>query len=138
MSPRGVRINNPCNIRHSQTVWKGEADLQPDADFVAFISADYGLRAGARILLTYELKGFDTVAKIIRRWAPPNENDTAAYIADVARQVGVNPDAPVDLKNPGLMAKMLAAIVRHENGEQPYTDATLDRAVQLALESADA
>lgn len=131
--PRGCRLANPGNIRHSKIVWRGEADVQPDPDFVAFKAPEWGLRAMAKILLTYEVAGFNTIRKIITRWAPAIENDTSAYVADVAKRVGVNPDAPVDLTNPGLMAKTLAAIVRHENGVQPYAADLIDKAVSLAL-----
>jgi hypothetical protein len=129
--PRGVRNANPGNIRHSRTLWQGEAAAQPDPDFVTFQAPEWGLRAMAKILTTYQRNGLDTVAEIIARWAPTNENDTAAYVASVAQAVGLNPDAPLDLTNPGLMASMLKAIVRHENGQQPYSDDQFAQALRL-------
>lgn len=130
---RGVRLCNPGNIRHSKTLWQGEADLQPDPDFVAFKAPEWGLRAVAKILLTYQRNGLNTVRKIISRWAPPNENDTEAYVRDVSKRVGVNPDEPIDLTNAHLMCAIVKAVVRHENGQQPYADEVVTKAVALAL-----
>lgn len=129
--PRGLRNFNPGNIRRSRTLWQGEAAEQTDSAFVTFQAPEWGLRAIAKILLTYQRNGLDTVAKMIGRWAPANENDTGAYVASVAQFVGVDPDAPIDLTNPGLMASMIKAIVRHENGQQPFTDAQVAQAMRL-------
>lgn len=131
MTPRGLRNANPGNIRHSRTLWQGEAAVQADPDFVTFTAPEWGLRAIAKILLTYQRNGLDTVRKIVGRWAPPVENDTTAYVVSVAQAVGVNPDAPLDLTNPGLMGAMIKAIVRHENGQQPFSDAQVTRALGL-------
>lgn len=130
-TPRGLRNHNPGNIRHSRTLWRGEAEFQTDREFVTFTAPEWGLRAIAKILLTYQRAGFDTVRKIVTRWAPPSENDTTAYVVSVAQAVGVNPDARLDLTNPGLMASIIKAIVRHENGQQPFTDDQVTRALGL-------
>ena len=131
MIPRGLRNQNPGNIRHSRTLWQGEAAVQPDPDFVTFSAPEWGLRAVAKILLTYQRNGLDTVRKMIGRWAPPTENDTAAYVVSVAQSLGVSPDAPLDLTQPALRGGMVKAIVRHENGQQPYSDAQVTRALGL-------
>lgn len=132
MTPRGIRLNNPGNIRQSRDLWQGEADLQADKTFVTFRGPEWGIRAMAKILLRYQAAGFTTVRKIIGRWAPPGENDTQAYVADVARQVGVDPDTVLDLGNAALLARLVKAIIRHENGEQPYSDTLVAQGVQLA------
>lgn len=135
-TPRGLRNANPGNIRHSRTLWQGEAPDQPDPDFVKFVAPEWGLRAMAKILLTYQANGFNTVRKIIGRWAPPNENDTQAYVRSVATSVGMLPDAPLDLSSPDTMAKLLKAIIRHENGQQPYSDDVVMKGVGLAAPTA--
>ncbi len=132
MTPRGIRNNNPGNIRLGQVVWQGESKAQPDPAFITFDEAVWGLRAIARILLSYQRMGLDTVRKMVGRWAPSTENDTGAYVASVARGVGVDPDAVVDLRAPGYMVNMVQAIVLHENGEQPYDLGLIERAVALA------
>ena len=86
--PRGLRNNNPLNIRHSASRWQGARVEQTDKAFVQFISMTMGYRAAWRILETY-YKHFEaqhkpfTPRNIIYRWAPPNENDSEAYLRRV-------------------------------------------------------
>ena len=90
MKPRGIRNNNPLNIRRNATRWQGERVEQKDKSFVQFKTMAYGYRAAWKILQSYyerfcqQEKPF-TVRNIISRWAPPNENDTEAYIINVLK-----------------------------------------------------
>lgn len=78
--PRGLRNNNPLNIRCSNDKWSGQTGCD-DAGFCTFLSKAYGYRAAFRILFTYKrLYKETTVLEIIKRWAPPTENNTKAYI----------------------------------------------------------
>ena len=43
--PRGLRNNNPGNIRNSSTVWVGEITPSKDKSFKQFKSMAYGYRA---------------------------------------------------------------------------------------------
>lgn len=133
MLPRGIRNKNPGNIRLSRDKWQGLAAKQLDKDFFQFISYEYGLRALARVLLTYQGKhGLDTVRKLIGRWAPPNENDTGAYARAVAKAMGVKLDDPVNLGDHATMLALVKAIVMHENGMQPFADDVLNKGLALA------
>ncbi len=131
MTPRGIRLCNPGNIRLGAK-WAGLADEQIDPDFCTFKSPEYGIRAICRILLTYQDRGVDTVRKIIETWAPAVENDTAAYVTDIANRCNVGPDDVVDVDQPDVMRELVAAIIRHENGQQPYSRAVLDNGLRLA------
>lgn len=131
MQPRGIRNNNPGNIRHGDK-WLGLSDKQSDSSFCTFKTPVYGIRAMAKILLNYQMVyGLKTLAGIIHRWAPPNENDTCSYIDSVAEVLGVAPKEEIDVGNPIVMAKLIKAIIRHENGIQPYADDTIFRAMRL-------
>jgi hypothetical protein len=133
MLPRGVRLNNPGNIRKGTTQWRGKI-AGDDPDFETFISPKYGIRAIAKTLLSYQDKyGIRTVADAINRWAPPVENDTQAYINHVAAKLGVRPYEPLDFHREAILLPLVMAIIRHENGEQPYDAETLKDAVQDAL-----
>ena len=88
MKPRGLRNNNPLNIRHNSDKFQGEIKGN-DKSFKTFSSMPYGYRAGFVVLHTYLKNGFNTIEKIIARFAPPNENNTQAYIANVERWSGV-------------------------------------------------
>lgn len=132
IGPRGIRNNNPGNIRRSATIWQGQApaDQQTDPAFIIFLSPEYGIRAMAKVLATYRnTYGLRTVADIINRWAPPGENNTAAYIAAVAGALGVD---PFDELQADQQPALIKAIIRHENGVQPYSDETIQKGLALA------
>lgn len=141
--PRGIRNNNPGNIRWSNDQWKGliPKDQASDKSFCVFRTPEYGIRAMTRILRRYmQYPGIpnvgkpkiDTVREIISRWAPPNENNTEAYIQSVAKNVGVAANSPIDVFDSAIMLKLLKAIIAHENGQQPYTDAQILAGINLA------
>jgi hypothetical protein len=133
MSARGLRNANPGNIRRGPIQWVGMAPEQHDLDFVTFAAPEYGIRAIAKILHTYQVRttAADSVRDLISRWAPPSENDTEAYVAAVAQAVGVDPDAPLPLDG-AWRVPFIAALIMHENGSQPYPLALIEQAVQLA------
>ena len=91
---RGLRNNNPLNIRHSKDKWQGTATTQTDRSFVQFESMAYGYRAAWKTLDTYCLRFRRkrqpyNVRNIIARWAPPSENDTDAYVRAVVKLSGL-------------------------------------------------
>ena len=91
MAPRGIRNNNPGNIRNSDaTDWKGEiaAGAKKDDAFEEFKDMAHGYRALIRLLQNYRRKhGLQTVADFINRWAPRTENNTSGYITRVCREM---------------------------------------------------
>jgi hypothetical protein len=132
-TPRGIRNNNPFNIEWNGTSWQGLDIPAHDGRFCRFIKPDLGIRAGCKILLTYQEKHrLRSIREMISRFAPSHENDTQAYIQPVAKAVGVSSDAPVNLRDAATMLKMARAIITHENGQQPYQDETIRAAMHLA------
>lgn len=130
---RGIRNSNPGNIRKSKDKWQGLAANQPDTDFFTFESPIYGIRALARILITYQDKhDLNTIKKIIGRWAPENENDTKSYINAVAKSTGFAASQEINLHNYEHLKPLVTAIIHHENGQQPYSSAQIDKALLLA------
>ena len=92
--PRGLRNNNPLNIRRSGDKWQGLRVLQEDREFFQFSEMKWGWRAAFRLLChtyygKYKLR---TIRAIITRWAPPKENNTEAYIRSVTDRIGIGPD----------------------------------------------
>lgn len=133
MLPKGIRLNNPGNIEKGLN-WKGLADIQPDDRFAAFISPEYGIRAICRLLMTYNKKyGIDTIAEIVNRYAPPNENPTAAYAKNLATWTGFGQKETLDLKDADTLANLAAAITRQENGVVPWDAKTYLKGAELAL-----
>ncbi|HIC8743099.1 structural protein [Klebsiella aerogenes] len=131
---RGIRNNNPGNIRWGDD-WKGLVPTaqRTDKSFCQFTSPEYGIRAMIIIVRNYQRKyGLNTVSDIIKRWAPPNENNTQAYINSVAQATGVTPEQCIDTSDTRFMMKLLQAIIKHENGEQPYSFDVFVQAINLA------
>lgn len=136
---RGIRNNNPGNIEHGSP-WQGLAAEQWDDRFCTFEKPVYGIRAIARILITYQDKRqaadgskIDTVQEIIERWAPPSENNSDSYSAHVRSALGIDRGTPVDVHDFDTMRTIVETIIMHENnGLQPYTDAQITRGLVLA------
>ena len=131
--PRGIRNNNPGNIRRNSDPWQGMAKDQADREFFTFKSAIYGIRALARLLITYQDKyGLCTIEGIITRWAPAIENNTASYIQAVARNTGFSALQTLDMQHFEHLQPIVKAIIQHENGQQPYSDVEITKALVLA------
>jgi len=128
---RGIRNNNPGNIRISATThWMGQSVNQTDGAFVQFDSAVYGIRAIVRIMRSYQRGGIRTLHDAINRWAPPNENNSAAYVDAVCDDCKVHPYDNVDLET--IMPALVKAIIKHENGSQPYSEGQIESAIAIA------
>ena len=125
-TPRGIRNNNPGNIRHSKIAWKGLADPSNDGSFCIFTEPKWGIRALALLLGNYKrIHGINTIAGIINRFAPSIENNTEAYIKQVCVATGHEANKPLDTENEVVLWPLIMAIIQHENGQQPYTDAQI-------------
>lgn len=128
--PRGLRNNNPGNIEYNGTAWQGLDSPPSDGRFARFSDPVYGIRAMSRILDTYrDRHGLNTVQSIISRWAPAHENNTTAYTDYVARRVGVDPMQPLTQSD---RPAVIAAMIKMENGEQPYPMSLIEQGVALA------
>ncbi|NSY32302.1 virion protein [Pseudoalteromonas sp. JC28] len=122
---RGIRNNNPLNIEAGEN-WVGL--VGNDGRFAIFETAEHGIRAAARILRTYAHKyDIRNVSDIISRWAPPNENDTAGYIAFVSSRANVDSNKTLDDSE---YPRVIEAMIQMENGEQPYSMDEIQRGFQ--------
>lgn len=138
--PRGIRNNNPGNIRWGSP-WEGllPPAQRTDTSFCQFSDPAYGIRALCRTLITYADKrhaedgsAIDTVHDVISRWAPTVENDTEAYARAVARHLGVHEYQQIEIKQFDTMRGLIEAIIRHENGQQPYTAKQIEEGMRRA------
>lgn len=121
MTPKGIRLNNPLNLKHGSD-WQGLTPVQSDPEFCEFTDVKWCYRAGAKILDAYAKRGITSIPQIIATYAPPSENDTAAYIAAVSARV----------KDPSDTLQMLKALTWHEIGQMPYTDEQINEGIALA------
>jgi hypothetical protein len=84
------------------------------------------------IIAHYDRRGADTIRKLVSIWAPESENDTEAYAAFVARESGFGADETLDFHRAEHLRPVLIAMIRMENGQQPYTEAQIDAALVRA------
>lgn len=134
--PRGVRNNNPGNVQRGGDKWQGEI-AGNDPRYASFSTPEAGIRAMGKTLLTYQdTHSLNSVEDFISRWAPATENDTQAYIASVSQSMGVRPDSPLNLRDQATLSKLVASMIKVENGKQPYTDAQIGAGVGAALGTA--
>ncbi len=129
--PRGIRNNNPGNLKHIQGIdWEGALGEDSD-DFLVFESADYGLRALARLLHTYAAHdGVRTIDQLIGRYAPGGVTSVDHYAKFVADDVGVSPCQTIDVDH--LIPLIMRAIIWFENGKDPYDRVQIRDAVAAA------
>lgn len=82
MVTRGIKNNNPFNIRRGDNNWLGKVPYSSstDKEFEQFKTMRYGIRAGIILFKNYIKKGYDTPYRILRRFAPPSENDVVSYL----------------------------------------------------------
>ena len=132
MTTRGLRNNNPGNIERNNIAWNGmSSDQSADSRYVVFDAPEYGIRAMGRVLNTYyTIHTLQTVRGIIGRWSPPSENQTESYINHVAQRLDISPDTPINwtIEN---RVKLVAAIIKHENGVQPYSTEFIRQSVLM-------
>lgn len=116
--PRGIRNNNPLNIRIGNT-WVGEVTSPTDHEFEQFVEMKYGVRAAFIILRNYiKRHKQDTISKIIARWAPANENNTAKYIKTVSERSMIPTKERLSFENMPQMVKLFQAMCYVENGRE--------------------
>ena len=137
MLPRGIRNHNPLNIRRSKDQWKGMAEVQSDRAFVQFKSLEYGWRAAFYLLTRtyYHKYRLYTIRGIISRWAPPQDhNDTEAYIRNVSRLTGIDPDEPLGIPSdrPARWMMLGVAMAIQENGTEGIDPFAMLRGWELA------
>lgn len=99
--------NNPGNLRFA-----GQAGATLGANgFAAFPTLAAGIQAANKQLDLYAQRGINTISKIVSKWAPVSENDTASYIADLEKKLGIDRNRELSGAD---RQKLLQAIFGHE------------------------
>lgn len=115
-SPSGsAPRNNPGNLR-----------VPGQHAFQQFTSMQAGAQAMASQLQRYGKRGWDSLNSIISHYAPAKDhNNTAAYIAYVAKRLGVNSGAHLNLNDQGTLSNLMSAMIHVEQGRDLYSPAQL-------------
>lgn len=116
--PRGIRTNNPGNIKDSEFARSMPGYVGSDGVNAIFETPEAGYAAMNKLLDVYGNKhGLNTVSGILGRWAPASadNNDTSGYIGYVAKRLGIDPNAPL---TPEARAALPQAMAYFENGRE--------------------
>lgn len=137
---RGVRNNNPGNIDYNpRNDWQGQLGLELKVGastprFARFDTPENGIRALGKLIRTYQNKhGLKTIEQIIARWAPSTENNTKSYADAVAKALAVTPSDIINVNRAAVLRPLVEAIIKHENGYNPYVRGEIDEGVRRAL-----
>jgi len=130
--PRGMRNNNPGNIRIGGSAWRGKVPVAQNTDgaFEQFVGYLYGVRAMIKLLQNYFRDGYTTIRTIVNRWAPPTENDSISYALYVSRQTGFRVDAQLRPTR-DVLRKLTKAMAQMENGRPAVTDQQFFQAYEM-------
>lgn len=113
--PRGIRNNNPLNIRHNdRNNWQGQIGID-DKGFVIFDRPEMGARAAHKILDSYRRRGIRTLYQVVSTWAPKDDNNP---VDNYARFVAERTGLPLNVRvTPANQARILEAMAYFENGQ---------------------
>ncbi|MEA9415920.1 hypothetical protein, partial [Flavobacterium sp. PL02] len=115
--------------------WQGKIPqgTNPDKQFEQFENVHFGLRAMLKDLINDINKGKNTVKSLISEYAPPNENNTNAYINSVAATLGVSPTQKLTEINSTFLRKLARAILKVELGtaHKEITDADIVKSITM-------
>jgi hypothetical protein len=134
---RGIRLNNPGNLTYAgQPGASREGGAPGERDEAAFPSPAAGLLAMANQLELYSSRGLNNLTALLTRYAPPGENDTGAYIQDVAGQMHVGSSQSLNLHDPTVLSNLMNAMIHHENAGNPYRPQDVRSAAEGAIGAA--
>lgn len=123
----GFRNNNPGNLRIAANA------TGKNGGFSTFANDADGRAAMARQLMLYGDRGNNTLDGIIHTYAPQSENNTRAYIDSVSKSTGFGAQQRINLHDPDVLKTLMAAMIKHESGAQPYTEDELSDSVRTAI-----
>jgi hypothetical protein len=131
-SPRGIRNNNPGNLIYTNIKWNGKLPKSQNKDrrFEMFIAPEYGIRAMIKDLKHDIEKGKNTVPALISEYAPKHENNTAAYINAVCKDLRVSKTARL-LPTKKTLKLLVLSISKIENGGNYITNELFEKAYAM-------
>ena len=130
MGTAAWRMNNPGNLRGKGTFldkmpgYIGEGNAGPSGWFSVFKTKEDGAKAREELLFSGRSKIYlpeSSIRSAMTSYAPPQENDTEAYIAQVAKAMGVPDSTKIKDLNGGQKAAWLDAITKHEGNREGKT-----------------
>lgn len=132
---RAERNFNPGNLNYAG---QSGASLEAgsNARFAKFNSEEEGIAALVRQLRLYQQRGIDTIGEIVKKYAPPSENDTQAYVANMARWTGLSANEKLNFNDTETVRRMVEGISRKEGRYTPLTEGQIMSGINLANQRA--
>ncbi|WP_371112921.1 hypothetical protein [Yersinia entomophaga] len=124
------RFNNPGNLRWAEGY--GTHNTQ-SGKFAVFPTLDEGVLAATKQLQIYGSKGINNVKDIVSKWAPSNENDTAAYIRHVVKSTKFSENEKLNLNDPAVLAKLISAMATKEGAGSRVTEGPSSRFITIPV-----
>lgn len=109
-APLSVRNNNPLNMRPVGATQGFQAYDSPQAGIDAARNDLLGKIEGRSPAMNGKAP---TLFNIVNTWAPPSENNTSAYLQNVAMETGFNPDQPLTAQD---LDRLIPAMIKQEGG----------------------
>jgi len=107
---RGERNNNPGNLEDSPFTRSQPGYQGSDGRFAKYATPEQGKAAQEKLLANnYIGKGYNTVQKVIGRYAPRSDNAASFdnYVAYVARRLNINPSDTLTSAQAGRLAEAM-------------------------------
>jgi uncharacterized protein (TIGR02594 family) len=108
--PRGIRNNNPGNLKIGGT-------------FQKYATPEEGIAAMGNLIDKFGASGRNTPQTFIKGangkggWSTTDQEE---YIRNISKTLGIDRNQPIDLSNPEIKNKLIDIIIRQENGSNPY------------------
>ena len=121
--PRGIRNNNPLNLRISNNPWLGKVTHNTDGAFEQFTTMEYGIRAAMRNVKTIVQRrakqGQATnVSQLIHVWAPASDgNNERVYCRTIADKTGIQPYDEINIQDKNFFCLLIYGMAYQENGQ---------------------
>ena len=132
----GMSRNNPWDLLPEHVPWFGLAATQPDSGPLQFLTLHDGIRAGILLCYTYQRRAWNEPRPFVEHFAPPPENPTEAYIANVCAWTGFKQFQDLDFHDSRVLIPWARAVWRQEQGAAAYIITTAD--IRAAKAMADA
>lgn len=117
---RGFRNNNPGNLIAAPNAIG--RDYGNNHHYAQFANSRDGIAAMSRQLMLDAERGLNTISGYLQKYAPSKAgNNTNNYINRVSQQTGFGANEPLNMHDPSVLAKLLPAMIKVENGEQPFS-----------------
>lgn len=118
--PLNLLNDNPGNIRYGAFARRLGATGE-NHGYAVFASRGAGSRAMDALLKSYVSRGYNTLSKIIHRWAPSaDDNDPDAYAKAVSKWAGVGINTPLSAGDTRTLSRVAQAMSRFEGSARAY------------------